>query len=68
MVLGDRIVCQAIKHIRDKQHELLNITSINDGSLLLSLFIERAEGLEERHNGLMCRPHECVMLGIQTVA
>ena len=29
-VLGCRLVCQAIQHIREKLHELLNIVSIND--------------------------------------
>jgi hypothetical protein len=33
LVIGDRLVCQAIKHVRENLHELLNIASINDGGL-----------------------------------
>ena len=38
-VFGNRLVCQAIKHVREKLHDLLNIASINDRGLLLSLFV-----------------------------
>jgi hypothetical protein len=66
VVLGDGLGCQAIKQVREKEHELLHIASINNGGLLFPRRL--GEGLKEGHNGLMSEPHEGGVLGSQTAA
>jgi hypothetical protein len=62
------LVSQAIQEIREGQHQLLNISSVDYGGLLLSLFAWCAEGLKEGHNRLISEAEEIGVLGIKAAA
>ena len=44
------LVGQAIKEVWEGEHELLDVASVDDGGLLLSLLAWRAKDLKDSHN------------------
>ncbi len=64
----DFLICQAVKEVREVEHEFLNVASVDNLRLLLSFFAWRSESLKECHYGLVSEAHECGVIGLKAAA
>ena len=64
----DFLLGQAVKEVREVEHEFLNVTGVDNRTLLLPFFPWRSESLKESHNGLVSEAHECGVLGVKAAA
>ena len=68
ILISNGIVSQAVQEVREGEHEFLNVASVDNGRLLLSLFIRRGERFKEGNNRLVCESHERGGLGCEAGA